>query len=138
MTILPTGFLGVQIVSRLVKCLGELACLFAPAAMLLASVTSAAAQPAADRDDWMWNSNIMGWGGMMVGGGLLMLVFWGGIVLLVVLLVRGIGGFAPRHPEQSRHADQSMPTALEILKARFARGEIDKQEFEDRRRTLGE
>jgi putative membrane protein len=29
-------------------------------------------------------------------------------------------------------------TPLDILKERFARGEIDKEEYEERRRTLGE
>jgi putative membrane protein len=29
-------------------------------------------------------------------------------------------------------------TPLDILKERFARGEIDKQEYEERRRVLGE
>jgi putative membrane protein len=31
-----------------------------------------------------------------------------------------------------------LQTPLDILKARFARGEIDKQEYEDRRRTIAE
>lgn len=67
----------------------------------------------------------------MIGSGLMMLVFWGGIILLIVLLARGFGGTgSARQPEQPR------PTALEILKERYARGEIDKQEYDDRRKTL--
>ncbi len=95
------------------------------------SSTPAFAQGAADRD-WMWGYGPGGWGGMMVGGGLTMLVFWGGIILLVVLLARWIGGAGTGHPP----AGPPRQSALEILQERYARGEIDKAEYEERRKTL--
>ena len=80
--------------------------------------------------DWMWGGGPFGWGGMMVGGGLTMIIFWGGIILLVVLLARWFGG--------SRQSDSRPPrqTALDILQERYARGDIDKAEYEERRKTL--
>ena len=80
----------------------------------------------------MWGRE-WGWGHMIFGS-LTMVLLWGGIILVIVLLVRWLGaGFG----------SQQMPpppgkTALDILKERFARGEIDKDEFEERRRVLGE
>ncbi len=84
-----------------------------------------------------------GYGGMMNGyglqgfgysplGGILMLVFWAliiiGIVLLVVWLVRNAGRtFVP--------AAVSDP-ALDVLKARYARGEITKEQFDAIKRDL--
>ena len=72
------------------------------------------------------------WYGMMFLGPLMMILFIAAIVVLVVLAVRWLGGAGGGPPRalQSR--------ALEILKERFARGEIDKQEFEERRRALGD
>ncbi len=82
--------------------------------------------------NWMWGYGPGSWGGMMVGGGLTMLIFWGGIILLVVLLARWIGGIGAAHHE----AGPQRQTALEILQERYARGEIDKAEYEERRKTL--
>ena len=75
----------------------------------------------------------MGWGmgwGMMFVGPLMMALFIAGTVVLVVVALRWLGG--GRHDGMHRHGR----TPLDILKARFARGEIDKQEFDERRRTL--
>jgi putative membrane protein len=73
------------------------------------------------------------WGvGAMEFGGLMMIAFWGGIIVLIVLSVRWFGG-AARHdrPAVSR-------TALDILQERYARGEIDHDEFEQRKQLLTE
>ncbi len=53
----------------------------------------------------------------------------GGIVLVVVWLVRNAGRIGLSAP--------STDPALEILKTRFAKGEITKEQFEEMRRTLG-
>ena len=73
-----------------------------------------------------------GWGiGAWVAMALLMLIFWGGLVAVVVVLLRrphtGEGPAAPRPPHQD---------AERILNERFARGEIDEQEFTARRTAL--
>lgn len=77
----------------------------------------------------MWGYDGFGYGGFGMGIG--MLLFWGLIIAAIVVLVRGFGGSskgsAPRLPEK---------TALDILRERYARGEIDKAEFEEKRRDL--
>lgn len=77
-----------------------------------------------------------GWYGMMVFGPLFMILVLAVVVAIVVLLVRWLGG--PWHSFQPPHQLPPGRTPLDILKERFARGEIDKEEFEERRRVLGE
>ena len=72
-----------------------------------------------------WNN---GWGWMWMG--LMMILFWGGLIVLVVLLLRG-GGFGRK--EESPGLPAPGPDATEILRARFARGEINEEEY---RRSL--
>lgn len=74
-----------------------------------------------------------GFGGGMGFGGVGMILFWGLLIAGVVVLVRLLGGFGggagPRGGGQ---------TALDILRERYAKGEIDQPEFEQKRRDLGE
>jgi putative membrane protein len=70
-----------------------------------------------------------GWGGGMFFGPLFMI---GGpilLIVLVVLLIRWLSG--------NRDVRRDTRTAREILDERFAKGEIQRDEYEERRKTLG-
>ena len=89
---------------------------------------AATAQP----DTWHggWHD---GWGwGHMIFGSLMMLLFWGGLIILIVVVVRWIGSGPTRSGDGAAPGNR----ALDILEERYARGEIDKEEFEERRRLL--
>lgn len=79
---------------------------------------------------WGW-----GWPGMIFGP-LFMILVLAVVIAVAVLLVRWLGG--PWQPPAPPHYPPPGRTPLDILKERFARGEIDKDEFEERRRVLGE
>ena len=70
-----------------------------------------------------------GGGGFWMLGGLLLMI---GLVIVVVWAVMTLtrDGRAPTH-------DSSRPTPNEILRERFARGEITEQEFEQAKKALG-
>jgi putative membrane protein len=83
------------------------------------------------------------WGGGMMMGGMgwvgmiFQIVFW--IVLLVVLglLIKWLlQGPARDQGQGGAPGGGSQGRALEILKERYARGEIDKEEFEQKKRDL--
>ena len=82
-----------------------------------------------------------GWGGGYDGGasvigGILMMAFWvaiiAGIVLLVVWLTRQASG----GQTQSNAGGGPGDSALDILNMRYARGEIDKTEYEQKKKDL--
>ena len=79
----------------------------------------------------MWGADGFMWGGMM-GGGLMMILFWGGLIVLVVLAIQAI---TRASSNQSRHSSDSFgateKSALEILKERYARGEISQTEYNE-------
>jgi putative membrane protein len=97
-------------------------------ALVLLAPSSALAQ---ERSwEWQWGMHPMmfmwGAGGLVMM--LMMLVFWGLVIAGLVLGVRWLAS-------QGRGAG-GRDEALEILRQRYARGEIDKQEFETRKRDL--
>jgi len=59
-----------------------------------------------------------------------MWVFWIVLVVIIVLLIRAFGSGGSAAPPAPRESP------LDILKARYARGEIDDEEFQRRRREL--
>jgi len=68
-----------------------------------------------------------GWG---IFGAFHMLLWWILVILGIVVLIKWLfGGSSRREPSASDRA-------LEILKERYARGEIGKDEFEQKRRDL--
>lgn len=79
---------------------------------------------------YMWNGGWHGW----FFGPIMMILFIAVTVVVIVLLVRWLGGSG----NGAAHFSPPGKTPIDILKERFARGEIDKEEFEERRRTLGE
>lgn len=77
-----------------------------------------------DMMDWGMGAGMLGW--------ILVLVI---IVLLVLAIFRQGGGLAtPDRSQKSEHAD--LETPLDILKKRYARGEISKEEFEQMKRDI--
>jgi len=70
-----------------------------------------------------WN---YGWG--MGFGWIFMVLFWILIILGIVFLIKSIAG----RPKVERKEE----TAVDILKKRYAKGEMSKEEFEDKKKDL--
>lgn len=99
---------------------------FAVIAMAATTSCAWAQQPRGDyyHGPYMWD------GAWMFFGPLMMIVFIAIIVAAVVLLVRWVSSHRPGDRSTSER------DALDILKERFARGDIDKEEYEERKRVL--
>ena len=63
-------------------------------------------------------------------GGLSMLAFWGLVIAGIVLLVIYVSSGAGMTPRLSGHS------SLDILKIRYAKGEIEKKEFDEKKKDL--
>jgi putative membrane protein len=59
-----------------------------------------------------------------IAGALWMILFWAGVVIVFVLVARHFG--------HTHHEPTTEPVAMDTLKMRFARGEIDVDEFQHR------
>ena len=79
-----------------------------------------------------------GYGAIGGFGWIFMIVFWGLVIWAIVALVRG--NFGNGHGCGHDHGDGAHgkdKSPLDILKERYAKGEIDKKEFDERKKDLG-
>lgn len=78
--------------------------------------------------DWGWG-HPMGWmwGAWGVGMMLFMFLFWGLVIVGIMLGIRWL---------VNQGKESRTDSALEVLRQRYARGEINKEEFESKRRDL--
>jgi len=87
----------------------------------------------------MWDGGF-GMGAGWILGWIMMLAVLGLIVVGIVLLVRGLSG--RRDSDQTKYPQGPPPggagptSALQILEERYARGEIDREEFLKRKADL--
>ena len=75
---------------------------------------------------------MMGYGGYGWFGGIFMILFWILILVGLIYLVRWLVQSAGQHKTGGEDSDR----ALAILKERYARGEIEREEFEAKKKDL--
>jgi putative membrane protein len=78
-----------------------------------------------------WRGNGIGWGGIVVMF-VFMALFWGGVAAVIVALIRN----GRANAAGSSVGPPAGPDALTILDERYARGEIDDDEYHRRRAIL--
>lgn len=70
----------------------------------------------------MW----MDWNAMGFFGWTMMILFWTAVLVVIIWAIRVLGTKPP----------PTLATPLEVLERRFAAGEIDREDFEERKRLL--
>ena len=83
---------------------------------------------------WGMHHGPMGWGYGSMGWiwHILMMAFWVAIIIGIILFIRWLV-VSSRTGALKGHSENS---ALEILRTRYAKGEIDKEEFEEKKKDL--
>jgi len=83
---------------------------------------------------WHMGPGMMGWGyGTGWLGMILMAAFWIAVIVGIVFVIRWLVVATGTAGRKSSSED----SPLEILKRRYARGEINKEEFEEKKSDLG-
>ncbi len=69
------------------------------------------------------------YGSGMGFGWIFMVLFWAMVILGIVYLLKLISG-------GDRKSERNEETALDVLKKRYAKGEISKEEFEEKKKDI--
>ena len=85
-------------------------------------------------DDWRMGPGMMGSWGMGWFGGIFMVVFWILILVGLVFVIRWLLQATSKKGDSGQNGSRAMG----ILKERYARGEIDKAQFEAMKRDLAD
>jgi len=83
----------------------------------------------------MWGGWMHGPGGWTAGMGLMMFLFWILIVAGIVFLVWFFTDLGRRRA-QAPQAPPGPETALEVLRKRYARGEVSREQYQEMKRDL--
>jgi len=78
--------------------------------------------------EWHWEMHPMWWWGWGIGMMAMMFLFWVLVIFCLIVAIRWLLG---------KGRVERSDTALQILRERYARGEINKEEFETRKKDLG-
>jgi putative membrane protein len=78
-----------------------------------------------NHDYGMWGTGWFGW--------ILMIIFWVAVIIGVMMLIRYLWSAQKQGPSTPDGTDP-----MRFLKERYAKGDIDKEEFEERKRILEE
>ena len=99
--------------------------------MMLSQVWQVVAQAQERGYGWGWGMHPMWgvWGAWGIAMMVMMLLFWGVVIVGIVLGIRWL-------VDQGREPQRD--TAMDILRQRYARGDVTKEEFEAKKRDLGQ
>ena len=79
---------------------------------------------------WGHMDGYSGYGGWMVFGGLTMILFW----VILILAIAALWKYVAR--SQIPPANRPEKSAVQMLEERYARGEINKEEFLEKKKDL--